>query len=103
MAEATGFWFDEFATLPQNDLVVAHEWIDKHGLKRTTRVATLVEVLEFMKIQEALDADMETYGGCYWKIVNGKRVRIPPREVYHQQGAYFEETTNLLVQHKVRR
>lgn len=34
------------------------------------------------EVDEELATDFHFYGACYWKIVDGQKVRVPPRDVW---------------------
>lgn len=38
------------------------------------------------EVNEDLALDLRAYGSCYWKYVDGKKVRVHPRDVRYIKG-----------------
>lgn len=37
-------------------------------------------------VEEHLANDLRLYGNCFWRVVDGRKVRVPPWEVYIDQA-----------------
>lgn len=38
------------------------------------------------EVQEELALDLHVYGCCYWKIIDGRKVRVHPHDVRYIKG-----------------
>lgn len=45
-----------------------------------------------IEVEEDLALDMQVYGTCYWKIVDGRKVRIHPRDIRYVKGVPRDST-----------
>ncbi len=47
-----------------------------------------------LEVEEDLALDLRVYGYCYWKIVNGKKVRIHPKDIRYDRNGVPRDSTN---------
>jgi hypothetical protein len=44
------------------------------------------------EVEEDLALDLRVYGTCYWKMVDGHKVRIHPHDIRHIKGEPRDST-----------
>jgi len=47
------------------------------------------------EVDEDLAIDLRVYGTCYWKIVDGHKVRIHPRDIRYIKGEPRDSTNTV--------
>lgn len=47
------------------------------------------------EVEEDLALDLRAYGSCYWKIVDGRKVRIHPRDIRYIKGEPLDSTNTV--------
>lgn len=51
------------------------------------------------EVEEDLALDMRVYGCCFWKIVDGQKVRVHPRDVRRGRDRVWRDSTNTSVEY----
>ena len=47
------------------------------------------------EVEEDLALDLRAYGSCYWKIVDGRKVRIHPQDIRYIKGEPRDSTNTI--------
>ena len=47
------------------------------------------------EVEEDLALDLRAYGSCYWKIVDGRKIRIHPRDIRYIKGEPRDSTNTV--------
>jgi hypothetical protein len=51
------------------------------------------------EVEEDLALDMRTYGVCFWKFVDGRKVRVHPLDVRRGRDRIWRDSTNTPVEY----